>query len=106
MTWEVSWGDSLAAYLRHFERLIGDRRPGVTFCEIVKGIIGTGILVCERIAAHSPQILTATTKDVQRVIRLAKGESTKRSRLDVASLTAQLRSRGLVELAQSGADEL
>ena len=105
MTWEASWGDPFTAYLRHFEGLIGDRRTGVTFREVVKGIIGAGSLVCERIAAHS-QILTATTKGAQRVIRLAKGESTKRSQLDAASLTAQLRRRGLAQLAQSGADEL
>jgi hypothetical protein len=105
MTWETSWGDPLAGYLRHFAGLIGDRRTAETFREVVKGIIGAGSLVCERIAAHS-QILAATTKGGQRVIRLAKGESTKRSRLDAASLTAQLRSRGLAQLAESTADEL
>lgn len=105
MTWEVSWGDPFAAYLRHFEGLIGDRCTGVTFGAVVKGIIGAGSLVCERIAAHS-EILTATTKGAQRVIRLAKGESTKRSQLDAASLTEKLRRRGLAQLAESGTDEL
>lgn len=105
MTWEASWGDPFAAYLRHFEGLIGDRRTGVTFGAVVKGIIGAGSLVCERIAAHS-EILTATTKGAQRVIRLAKGESTKRSQLDAASLTEKLRRRGLAQLAESGTDEL
>ncbi|NLE73984.1 MAG: hypothetical protein GX604_05075, partial [Actinobacteria bacterium] len=52
MTWEASWGDPFAAYLRHFEGLIGDRRTGVTFDAVVKGIIGARSLVCERIAAQ------------------------------------------------------
>jgi len=77
----------------------------VTFGEVVKGIIGVGSLVCARIAAHSP-ILAPTTKGGQWVIRLAKGESTQRSHLDAASLTAQLRDRGLAQLAESQTDEL
>ena len=43
----------LPAYLASFDRLIGDRRTGVTFGETVKGIIGAGSLVCQRIAASS-----------------------------------------------------
>src|SRR5512134_2507658 len=105
MTWETSWGDPLAGYLGHFAGLIGDRRTGVTFQEVVKGIIGAGSLVCERIAAHS-QLLAGSQKGAQRVIRLAKGESTKRSQLDAASLTEKLRRRGLAELAESEAADL
>ena len=45
------WG-LFDAYLGPFDRLIGDRRTGVTFGEIVKGIITAGSLVCQRIAAH------------------------------------------------------
>jgi hypothetical protein len=48
----------------------------------------------------------STTKGSQRVIRLVKGESTKRSQLDAVSLTARLRSRGLAELAKSDTDEV
>ena len=105
LTWEPSWSDPLADYLGHFAGLIGDRRTGVTFGEVVKGIIGAGSLVCARIAAHSP-ILATTTKGGQRVIRLAKGESTKRSQLDAASLTGKLRERGLAQLAAAPGDEL
>ena len=105
MTWETSWGDPLADYLGHYAGLIGDRRTGVTFGAVVRGIIGAGSLVCERIAAHSP-ILATTNSGGQRVIRLAKGESTTRSHLDAASLTAKLRERGLAQLAESPTDEL
>jgi hypothetical protein len=105
MTWETSWSDPLADYLGQFAGLIGDRRTGVTFGAVVKGIIGAGSLVCERIAAHSP-ILATTRKGGQRVIRLAKGESTTRSQLDAASLTAKLRERGLAQLAEAAVDEL
>jgi hypothetical protein len=105
MTWDTSWGDPLTEYLEYFEGLIGDRRTAVTFREVVRGIIGAGSLVCTRIAAHSP-LLATTTKGGQRVIRLAKGESTKRSQLDAPSLTAKLRSRGLAQLAESPTAEL
>jgi hypothetical protein len=45
--------DLLGEYLRDFGSLIGDQRTGVTFPEIVKGIIGAGSLVCQRIASWS-----------------------------------------------------
>ena len=93
MAWEASWESPLAAYLGSFADLIGDRRTGFTFRETIKGIIASGSLVCQRIAAHS-QLSARTTKGSQRVIRLAKGESTKRSQLDAVSLTDRLRSRG------------
>lgn len=105
MTWETRWDDPFAGYVSDFAGLIGDRRTGVTFQEVVKGIIGAGSLVCERIAAHS-QMLAGSKKGAQRVIRLAKGESTKRSKLDAESLTEKLRRRGLAELAESEAEDL
>ncbi len=105
MVWEASWESPLAAYLGSYEDLIGDRRTGFTFRETIKGIIASGSLVCQRIAAHS-QLSAGTTKGGQRVIRLAKGESTKPSQLDAVSLTERLRSRGLTELAESDTDEL
>jgi hypothetical protein len=98
MAWEASWESPLAAYLSDFDGLIGYRRTGFTFQETIKGIIATGSLICQRIAAHS-QVSAGTSKGGQRIIRLAKGESTKRSQLDAASLTERLRSHGLAELA-------
>lgn len=77
----------------------------VTFQETIKGIIAAGSLICKRIAAHS-QVFAATSKGGQRNLRLAKGESTKRSHLDAVSLTERLRSRGLVELAEAEAEDL
>lgn len=105
MAWDASWENPLAAYLSSFDELIGDRRTGFTFRETIKGIIASGSLICQRIAAHS-QLSAQTTKGSQRVIRLAKGESTKRSQLDASSLTERLRSRGLAALAEAGTDEL
>lgn len=105
MAWEASWESPLAAYLGSFADLVGDRRTGFTFRETIKGILASGSLVCQRIAAHS-QLSARTTKGSQRVIRLTKGESTKRSQLDAVSLTDRLRSRGLAELAESATDEL
>jgi hypothetical protein len=95
----------MAEYLGHFDKLIGDKRTGETFGEIVRGIINAGSLVCQRIAAHSP--LLSTAKDgAQRVIRLAKGESTKRSDLDAEHLVDALCERGVEHLAGSETDEL
>lgn len=105
MAWEARWDSPLAAYLSSFAELIGDRRTGFTFRETIKGIIASGSLICQRIAAHS-QLAAGTTKGGQRVIRLVKGASTKRSQLDAASLTERLRSRGLAELAESESEEL
>lgn len=105
MVWEANWEGPLEEYLRSFSSLIGDRRTGFTFRETIKGIIATGSLVCQRIAAHS-QLATGTQKGGQRVIRLAKGESTKRSQLDAASLTERLRARGLAELAEAATEEV
>jgi hypothetical protein len=105
MAWESSWESPLAAYLGSFDDLVGDRRTRFTFRETIKGIIASGSLVCQRIATHS-QLSARTTKGSQRVIRLAKGESTKRSQLDAESLTERLRRRGLAELAESDSREL
>jgi hypothetical protein len=105
MTWEMSWEDPFAGYLEHFGELIGDKRTGVTFGEVVRGIISAGSLVCERIAAHSP-VLQAVKDGAQRVSRMATGESTKRSDLDAASVTDRLRQRGLTNLRQGAGDEL
>jgi hypothetical protein len=105
MDWEASWENPFATYLSSFADLIGDRRTGFTFRETIRGIIATGSLVCQRIAGAS-QLAVRTHKGAQRVLRLVKGESTKRSHLDAASLTERLRHRGLAELAESDTDDL
>lgn len=97
--------DLLPAYLASFEELIGDKRTGVTFQETVKGIIGAGSLVCQRIASSSA-ILSEGKEGGQRVSRLATGESTKRSAIDAATLTGVLRERGLAHLSETDAEEL
>ena len=105
MRQEMIGQDPLAEYLGHFERLIGDKRTSKTFGAIVRGIINAGSLICQRIAAHSP-LLSATKDGAQGVIRLARGESTKRSDLDAEHLMEVLCERGVEYLAESEADEL
>jgi len=106
MKWELDWNDPFTHYLESFETLVGDRRTGITLTETVKGIITSGSLVCTRIAAQSP-ILGVVKKGAQRIIRMVRGETTKRSpNLDAAHLTAQLRTHALAHLAEQKSDEL
>lgn len=95
----------LTEYVRHFDGLIGDKRTGETFAEIVRGIINAGSLVCQRIAAQS-SVLSLVKDGAQRVIRFATGESTKRSQVDAEHLAAALCQRGVAQLGESRADEL
>jgi hypothetical protein len=95
----------LTEYVRHFDGLIGDKRTGETFAEIVRGIINAGSLVCQRIAAQS-SVLSMVKEGAQRVIRFATGESTKRSQVDAEHLVAALCQRGVAQLGESEADEL
>ncbi len=106
MDWQATWEDPFTTYLRSFEHLTGDARTRTTFTETVKGIIGAGSLVCQRIAAHSP-VFAAVQHGAQRILRLATGESTKRSPdFDAAHLTATLRTHAVAHLATATSDEL
>lgn len=89
--------DALATYLSYYDSLIGDRRTRTLFQGTIKGIIGSESLVCAQIAAQSP-VLAARPNSRQRIRRLAKQESTKRSTLDAASLTGRLRQRSIESL--------
>jgi hypothetical protein len=95
----------LREYLSSFERIIGDKRTAETFGEVVKGVIASGSLICERIAAHSP-VLSEAKDGAQRVIRLATGESTIRSQIDAENLTARARERSVSQLAEQEHSEL
>jgi len=69
--------------------------------------MASGRLVCQQIAAHSAvAVLAPGAYGAQRVIRLATGESTKRSQVDAEHLTACLRQRGVAQLAASDSQEL
>ncbi len=105
MEWQSTWKDPFAAYLSHFQDLVGDKRTGVTLAEIIKGIIASGGLVCHKIASRSP-ILALIKNGAQRVIRLAKGQSTKRSPLDAEHLTERLRQRGVDYLTEEEPREM
>ena len=95
----------MGEYLASFAGLIGDKRTGGTFGEVVQGIIQAGSLVCQRIAASSA-VLAVAKDGGQRVIRLATGESTKRSQLDAESLMRVLRQRSVAQLQAVDSAEL
>jgi len=95
----------LHEYLSGFDSIIGDKRTRETFTEVVKGVIGSGSLICERIAARSP-VLSETKDGAQRVIRLATGESTIRSQLDAKTITAKQRERSVSQLSEQECSEL
>jgi hypothetical protein len=88
----------LDGYLDGFLPLIGDKRTGVTFRSTVEGIIGSESLVCAQIAAASPILATSGTHGEQRVRRMAKGESTKRSDLGAGDIVEKLQARGVAML--------
>ena len=95
----------LPVYLASFDHLVGDRRTGVTLRETVKGIIQGGSLICQRIA-NASAILSRAKEGGQRVSRLARGESTKRSTINAQSLTAALSERGVSHLLSASREEL
>ena len=105
MELEANQEGLLPGFLASFDGLVGDKRTGVTFRETVKGIIGAGSLVCQRIAASSA-VLSKAKEGGQRVSRMATGESTKRSPINAESVTAALRERGLVHLSEAETNEL
>jgi hypothetical protein len=105
MEWQSSWTDPFQQYLKPFASLIGDRRTWQTLYETVKGIIASGSVIGHRIASSSPE-LSRSKDGAQRVLRMAKGESTRRSEMDAEHLTAQLRQVGAAQLQQSEEEEV
>src|SRR5258708_3135166 len=65
----------------------------------------SGSVIAQRIATSSPR-LSRSKKGSQRVLRMAKGESTQRSQLDAEHLTARLRQVGIEELSQEEEEEI
>jgi hypothetical protein len=106
MEWHATWEEPFTAYLHHFDSLIGDARTRTTFTETVKGIVGAGSVVCQRIAAQS-SVFAAVHNGAQRLIRLLKGESTTRSpHLDAEHLTATVRTQAVEQFGRATSDEL
>jgi len=95
--------DVLSTYLSYYRPLIGDRRTRTLFEGTIKGIIGAESLVCAQIAAQSPD-LAARPNSAQRIRRMARQKTTKRSLLDGESLTGRLRQRSIEQL--QGEDEI
>ena len=105
MEWQSSWEGPLQRYLQRFDGLLGDTRTRRTFQAGITGILAAGTLICQGIAACSGELSQA--KDgAQRILRLATGESTKRSQVDAEHLTEQLREVAVEQLAQAPEDEL
>ena len=73
MGWKTTWNDPLMSYLALYHQPMGDKRTRQTFDETIRGIIGVGSLICQRIAVAS-LILAKAKKDAQRVIRLASAK--------------------------------
>lgn len=88
----------LDEYLDVYLQLFGDKRTEVTLRATVQGIIGGESLVCAQIAEASPILATSGTHGEQRVRRMAKGESTKRSDVGAEDLVERLRARGIEQL--------
>ncbi len=105
MEWKTTWNDPLTRYVAPYHHLIADKRTRTTFDETIRGIMGAGSLICQRIAA-SPAVLATAKKGAQRIIRLASGESTQRSELDAQHLTQQLREAAVEYLAQAPEEDL
>jgi hypothetical protein len=105
MEWQSSWTDPFQKYLKPFVTLIGDGRTWQALLETVKGIIASGSVIGQRIASSSPE-LSRSKNGGQRVLRMAKGESTKRSEIDAEHLTAQLRKVGVEQLQESEEEEV
>jgi len=105
MEWRSTWTDPFQEYLKPFAELIGDRRTWQALLETVKGIIASGRVIGTRIAASSEE-LSQSKNGAQRVLRMAKGESTKRSELDAEDLTARLRQVGVAQLQESEEEEV
>lgn len=105
MEWRSNWTDPFQEYLKPFASLIGDRRTWRTLLATVKGIIASGSVIGERIAACSEE-LSQSKNGAQRVLRMAKGESTKRSELNAEDLTARLRQVGITQLQDNEAEEV
>ncbi len=105
MEWQANWEGPRPRYVQRFDGLLLDARTRRTFQASSKGIMAAGTLICQRIAACSAML--AHVKDGgQRIIRLATGESTKRSQVDAEHLTAQLREVAVEQLAQALEDEV
>jgi hypothetical protein len=49
MHWELTWNDPFTRYLEPFDTLVGDRRTW-TLTETIRAFIGSGSLICQRIA--------------------------------------------------------
>src|SRR6266496_3065121 len=105
MEWQPSWEGPRPRYLQRFDGWLGDVRSRRTFQESLKGIMAAGTLICQRSAACSP-LLSKAKDGAQRILRLASGESTKRSQVDAEHLTAQLREVAVEQLAQALEDEV
>lgn len=95
--------DLLGQYLRRYQSLIGDRRTWKLFRGTMQGIIGAESLKVAQIVSHSPE-LSGARNSAQRIRRMARGETTRRSYLDSEHLVEKLQAHAVEQLA--GEDDL
>lgn len=105
MEWRSTWTDPFQEYLKPFADLIGDRRTWHTVLSTVKGIIASGRVIGTRIAASSEE-RSQSKNGAQRVLRMAKGERTRRSELDAEDRTARFRQVGVAQFQESEEEEV
>ncbi len=88
----------LDEYLDQFQPLVGDQRTERVLRGTVQGIIGAETLICAKIAAYSPELITESNNAEQRIRRMVKGQTTKSSDLDADHLIERLQARGVEQL--------
>jgi len=88
----------LSEYLDQFQALVGDQRTERVLRGTVQGIIGAETLICAKIAAYAPELITESKNAEQRIRRMVKGETTKSSNLDADHIVERLQARGVEQL--------
>ncbi len=92
--------DMLVEYLEPYGSLIGDKRTWETFRETVRGIIGSESLICTRISASAVGLSVRGKHGEQRIRRMARGMTTKRSELGAEELVGRLQAQGVEQLRE------
>ncbi len=88
----------LTEYLEPYGALVGDKRTWEAFRATVRGIIGSESLVCTRISASAAGLSGRGKHGEQRIRRMARGKTTKRSELGAEELVGRLQAQGVERL--------
>jgi hypothetical protein len=91
--------DYLGEYLQAFDPLIGDERTGKTFQGVIAGILASESLRTTLIGRFSPGLAGVKYAE-RRIRRMAKGESTQRSRLGADEVMGVVEAIGAFQLSE------